>query len=266
VKKSLGLFDFLKKKKKVGPASSAATALNIPPMQKAPDLQGNQQAAPAPLPHLPDIEGKISAAPSAQKPLEPLEVPKPAPPTQTLPSLGDVPPPPLFDIPPAPKKDVSFPSEYSELPVFPELPSEEMQEPKSVAVPIEQPQAGKLPDMFEIPEELPAIDAGINTGIEDFDTGGEVFAQSTTPWPTSTPTHEPEESNTPFVSNIQFKQIMHEVDSVHEISKKYSKIDRFNSLKTKEDSYLTQMKRSLESIQRKLMYVDKEMFERLPGA
>ncbi len=235
MKKSLGLFDFLKKKKKVEPAPSPGAALNIPPLTKAADLQGNQPAA-KPLPPLPDIEGKISAT----EKLPPLEIPEASGKPAKEEKPTELPPMPPLDLPPVPDKPQAKQSplgDVPDMPVFPDMPKEE-----PVKTDLRQ----------EIPTELPPID-----------TGDELFPEPLpkTAWPAAAPEQETADKGAPYVSDAQFKQIMHELGNVQDIVRKHSKVDKFNAVKTKEDSHLNQMRRALESIQRKLMYVDKEMFE-----
>lgn len=222
--------------------------LDIPPADEAAEFAGNIPPPPPAkenhqLPPLPDIEGKISVS-SELPPLPPL------PPASSAEAPGEKQEALLDDIElPSPSEigesrhEEALLEEHDEhaepeLPTFPELPKElpeeELSEPASRSLPS---------DDFGIPDELPSIDVP-------------------THWPT--PLRHADLPDHPFVflHTPSFKEVIAAIDDVKDRARQSAKSEALIALKNKEDSALNQLQGSLESIQRKLLYVDAALFEK----
>lgn len=231
----MGLLDIFKKKQPSLSFDIPPPPLDIPPAEAPAEFAGNLFKNEKPARSLPlsgDIEGKISA-PSLSS----------LPPLPELPSeLSSTPPkiehdllsdlssdlPPLGDISPA----------ETALPEFPELPPEL---PADVSQELEEP---PHPDDLHIPFELPSLSS------EELS------------WPTPMVSSTLPERSFVFIHSSSFKNLLNNLDDVKERARQYAKSDAFITLKNKEDSLLNQLQGSLESAQRKLLYVDAALFEK----
>lgn len=235
----MGLLDIFKKKQQPLSFDIPPPPLDIPPPEAPAEFAGNLFNNEKPARSLPpsgDIEGKISASTSSLPPLP--DIPSEFPPTFAEPDrqthvdlLSDLPSdlPPLNDIPPP----------DAALPEFPEIPPEL---PADLSAELEEP---PHPGDVHIPPELPSLSSG----------------EFSWPSPLAGPAPLPERSFV-FVPSSSFKDLLASIDDVKERARSSAKSDAFITLKNKEDSLLNQLQGSLESIQRKLLYIDTALFEK----
>lgn len=242
----MGLFDIFKKKQQ--PALGLPPLpLDIPPADEAAEFAGNIPPPPprdteSKRPQFPTIEGKISVS-SELPPLPPL------PPVSSAEAPEEKPEALLDDIElPSPSEigesrhEEALLEEHDEhaepeLPTFPELPKEL---PEEKLFEPEQPPA----DDLGIPTELPSIDVPMH-------------------WPT--PLRHADLPDHPFVflHTPSFKEVIAAIDDVKDRARQSAKSEALIALKNKEDSALNQLQGTLESIQRKLLYVDAALFEKM---
>lgn len=216
--------------------------LNIPPADEAAEFAGNIPPAPKEaMPPLPDIEGKIGVS-SELPPLPPL------PPVSSAEAPDEKQEALLDDI------ELPSPSEIGEsrheetlleehdkhtepeLPTFPELPKE-------------------LPEekLFE-PEQPPADELGIPTELPSIDVP--------TYWPSQPNSTELPDHLFIFLHTPAFKEVIGAIENIKDRARQSAKSEALIALKNREDSALNQLQGSLESIQRKLLYVDAALFEK----
>ncbi len=226
----MGIFDIFKKKQKPVPSFDIAPPpLDIPPPEPPAEYSGNAPVyVPEPdLPPVADIEGKISVP-------------------SELPSL-----PPLFEQP-IEKKETSEPLQdellATALPEFPEIPQEPPFEPAPAEVDLPElpPLVPPPSEEFTLPQELPHL------SIEALG------------WPTSpssTPSPVPEHSFV-FVHSNAFTELLESMNNIKDAARRSAKTTALLTLKNTEDSDLNRLQGDLESIQRKLLYVDTVLFEK----
>lgn len=224
--------------------------LDIPPADEAAEFAGNIPPPPLPLrdtepkrPQVPTIEGKISVS-SELPPLPPLPPVSAAeaPEEKQEALLDDIELPSPSEIGES-RHEESLLEEHEEhaepeLPTFPELPKEFPEEELSESVSLSRPR-----DDLGIPDELPPIDVP-------------------THWPTPLRAAELPEHSFIFLHTPAFKEVMGAIDDVKDRARQSAKSEALIALKNKEDSALNQLQGDLESIQRKLLYVDAALFEK----
>lgn len=249
----MGIFDIFKKKQP--PALGLPPApLNIPPADEIAEFMGNIPPPPLhpasvakqeaqPTRALPDIEGKISG--SELPPLPPLppvaeQEQTPEEKQETLFDDIELPSPSEIGHGPA-SHEQSLIEEHTdtepELLTFPEIPREVPEEKL-----FEPEQRLTSADDFGIPTELPSLEA--------------------THWPTQPSVAELPERPFIFLHAPAFKEIMASIDNVKDRARQSAKSEALITLKNREDSALNQLQGNLESIQRKLLYVDAALFEK----
>ncbi len=253
----MGLFDVFKKKQQAPSFGiPPPPPLNIPASEEAAEFAGN---IPSAQPHespskyqasaqkqpLSDIEGKISASRSSLPLLPPL--PELAPQSNHNFDV-DLPVPSEIEESPAPPSEETklLQETAHELPTFPELPPDFHEEKYSPESPAPEP-----PDFSgsadAIPLELPSIDVPVH-------------------WPRPSQSQERSEQLPDrtfiFLHAPAFKEVLCALDDVKERARQSAKSDTLMLLKNREDAALNHLQGGLESMQRKLLYIDAALFEK----
>jgi len=250
----LGLFSFLKKKK---PETGA------PPPEKL----SFEQSIPPP-------EGPPAGKPGMEKPMEPA-----AQESKHVDDLGFPTQPAALELPPL---------EFPEIPE--EMPEENKAQPEKITL---KDALGKPePSMYEpemekeepSPAEIPELDLGaLKREEKEIEAVEPVIEKHELP--TTEPVEKPqalrpvEEMATPeepivvkegkgplFINLLGYKNVLKNIDQAKKSTRNAdSKLMNANNLKNKEDSELEAYHSSLENIQRKLMFIDKMLFEKTQG-
>jgi len=156
------------------------------------------------------------------------------------------PPPPALDIPPPPE-DLELP----ELPPLPEIPEEEEE------IKLEVPK--KIPKLKPIKEEvipikpIPTLPPHEVKPKEDIKKLEAIFKEK----------KFPSIGKEMFIKADQYKEILKSVDTVKRKIRESEKIlDRLNEIKNVKDKEFEKWRSLLEDIERKSVYIDRNLFER----
>jgi hypothetical protein len=290
----MGIFDFLKKDK----AETPEAGMELPPVPKIEGMEGFPETKEEGLPPIPDTslpplptevpgevppkpEEKEMAAPKVELPEPPkmefpapekvevekpeLEAPKPeaAMPMPPLPETPEIPEPPAAE--PAPEmptpeeiKEVMGKEEVAAKPTFPETPPL----PSDDIIPDKIPPLEGLPEPPEFKaEQRPQI----------FESAGEVapppapVAEEMPPayFPPEEPVMQKRPARGPlFIRSDRFKAIIDDIEQVRASFKSEDDVFlRITDVKNSQDQKFEDFRQSLEDMQRKLLFIDRSLFE-----
>ncbi|NQU79205.1 hypothetical protein HQ545_05560 [Candidatus Woesearchaeota archaeon] len=243
----MGILDFLKKSK----AETANLQVDLPPIPKIEGLEGFPELKQDSLPPLPE---------SSLPPL-PSELPGNLPPlpTENKFSMPEM-------ITPLMKEDMVKKTEpkLQKLPDFP-TPS---QLPELTAAKFQPTQFPDVPSPDMVPDTIPPLEGVPEPPkYREEKTPKEIIAESapvTLPEHTLRPAPKQRDANGPrFIKTDDFRQVLEQIE---DIKSKFKEEDdilfRITEIKNAQDSKFEDFRQSLEDMQRKLLFVDRSLFER----
>jgi hypothetical protein len=263
----MGVFDFLKKSK----ADTTDTGMDLPPVPK---MEGTE---------FPEMkEEKVPPLPETSLPPLPSEVPGELPPAPEITEMES----PKVEMPEAPKieaaeeKIEAVPAIEEEIPGPPAV-EEEITPEKAEAAP--KPEFPKVPETVSevVPDRIPPLEGlpeapefkpeEVAETVEKPAMPGPAMPQPAPAAPAEAPpTYAAEPVEPPkkvmrgplFIRTDRFKTVLEDIELIRTKFKEEDDIFfRINDIKGAQDQKFEDFKKSLEDIQRKLLFIDRSLFE-----